>query len=145
MRKNPSPMVNQINDLKSLLEVQKLKMKQAKKDSKKIFDLVTSEAFNIDSFADLVYQESLLELMLLSMDHAKEIKTYIGRQKSIDKKLAKKIADEKKVMAWCDDHPKQAWRSYIHILEKVAELTGVASTTVRTLIALWRKNNSKTS
>jgi hypothetical protein len=91
MSKNQSQMVNQINDLKSLLEVQKLKMKQAKKDSKKIFDLVTNEAFNNASFAGLVYQESLLELMLLSMDHAKEIKTYIGRQKSIDKKLAKKL------------------------------------------------------
>jgi hypothetical protein len=42
MRKNQSQMVNQINDLKSLLEAQKLKKKQAKKDSKKIFDLVLS-------------------------------------------------------------------------------------------------------
>jgi hypothetical protein len=145
MRKNQSQMINQINDLKSLLEAQKLKKKQAKKDSKKIFDLVTNDAFNNDSFAGLVYQESLLELMLLSMDHAKEIKTNIGRQKSIDKKLVKKIADEKKVMAWCNEHPKQAWYKYIFILEKVAELTGVASTTARTSIALWRKNNPKKS
>ena len=97
MRKNQPQMVKQISDLKSLLEVQKLKMEQAKKDSKKIFDAIINEAFNTDSFAGLVYQESLLELMLLSMDHAEEIKTSIGRQKGIDKKRVKKIADEKKL------------------------------------------------
>ena len=99
MRKNQPQMVKQISDLKSLLEVQKLKMEQAKKDSKKIFDAIINEAFNNDAFAGLVYQESLLELMLLSMDHAEEIKTRIGRQKGIDKKRVKKIADEKNVSA----------------------------------------------
>ena len=145
MRKNQPQMVKQISDLKSLLEVQKLKMEQAKKDSKKIFDAIINEAFNTDSFAGLVYQESLLELILLSMDHAEEIKTSIGRQKGIDKKRVKKIADEKKVIAWCDENPKQAWRSYISILDKVASSTDVAPTTARTSIALWRKSNPKKS
>lgn len=145
MRKNQPQMVKQISDLKSLLEVQKLKMEQAKKDSKKIFDAIINEAFNNDAFAGLVYQESLLELMLLSMDHAEEIKTSIGRQKGIDKKRVKKIADEKKVIAWCNENPKQAWRSYILILDKVTSSTDVAPTTARTSIALWRKSNPKKS
>ena len=130
-----------------LHEIQKAKRRakrKAKKDGKEIFQLVTQEKATPEALINLVYQESLLELIFFTLDHRKAVTTYVNRRKSIDARAKKTEKDRDMVFDWCNKNPDVARKPYHHSVPKAAAATNIKQKTpVRKFISAWRKDNKK--
>ena len=125
------------------LDMERAKM-QAEADGKKLFRLVSKEEATPAALDGLVYQASLLELILHTLDHRKEITTAISSQKSLNSKALKTHRDEGLVVDWCNQNTQEAAEEpYRTLLPKVAAATNIrARTTVRGFVSLWRKTHT---
>ena len=119
------------------------KQAKAEADGKKLFRLVMEEEATPDALNGLIYQASLFELILHTLDHRKEITTGASRQKSIDTKAKKTVRDQVLVFDWCNKNVAQVTKPYKILVPTVAAATNIKQlTTVRALIALWRKKHT---
>ena len=117
---------------------------KAKEDAKKVFVLVTNEKATSKSLSNLVYLESLRELIYYVLDHRKEITTWANSERSREVRAKKLMHDQALVFAWCTANPKLAWMPYKITVEEAALSTRIQQrTTVREEISLWRKGNKK--
>ena len=118
---------------------------QAEADGKKLFRLVSKEEATPAALDGLVYQASLLELILHTLDHRKEITTAISSQKSLNSKALKTHRDEGLVVDWCNQNTREAAKEpYRTLIPKVAAATNIrARTTVRRFVSLWRKKHTR--
>ena len=113
-------------------------------DGKKIFDLVVLETVDSRALTGLVYQESLLQLILYVLDHRKEVTSRINQDKSAKQRTAAAYADNSKVIDWCDTNPEIAWMPLKSAIDDAMAATSIsASTSVRDYIRAWRKSNPK--
>ena len=126
------------------LDMERAKM-QAEADGKKLFRLVSKEEATPAALDGLVYQASLLELILHTLDHRKEITTAISSQKSVNSKALKSHRDEGFVVDWCNQNTREAAKEpYRTLIHKVAAATNIkARTTVRRFVSLWRKKHAR--
>jgi len=126
------------------LDMERAKM-QAEADGKKLFRLVSKEEATPAALDGLVYQASLLELILHTLDHRKEITTAISRQKSVNSRALKAHRDEGFVVDWCNQNTREAAKEpYRTLIHKVAAATNIkARTTVRRFVSLWRKKHAR--
>ena len=139
----PPPTISQ--GIKGLwLDMERAKKQaEAKADGKKLFRLVMEEEATPDALNGLIYQASLFELILHTLDHRKEITTGASRQKSIDTKAKKTVRDQVLVFDWCNKNVAQVTKPYKILVPTVAAATNIKQlTTVRALIALWRKKHT---
>lgn len=111
---------------------------KAKSDGLKLFNLVTDDRATASALAGLIYQESLLELMLYTIDHRNAITARVSQRKSAESKLAKKEVKRLKVFAWCDANPVIAWQKYPKSVPLASEATSLAPSTVEEFISEWR-------
>ncbi len=126
------------------LDIERAK-KQAEADGEKLFRLVTEqEVTPPEAFNGLIYQASLRELIFYTLDHRKEITTGASSQKSLNSKALKTHRDEGLVVDWCNQNTREAAKEpYRTLIPKVAATTNIKQlTTVRDLIALWRKTHT---
>lgn len=113
-------------------------------NGKKIFDLVVQETADSRALAGLVYQESLLQLILYVLDHRKEVTSRVNQGKSAKKRTSAASAAKAKVFDWCDANPKIAWMPLKSAIDDAMAATSIsASTSVRDYIRAWRKSNPK--
>ena len=113
-------------------------------DGKEIFDLVVKEKADSRALTALVYQESLLQLILYVLDHRKEITSRINQEKSAKQRTSAASADKAKIFVWCDAKPDSAWRPLKSAIDDAMAATNIsASTSVRDYIREWRKSNPK--
>ena len=118
--------------------------KQAKKDGEKIFQLVMQEKAASETLTNLVYQESLLELIFFTLDHRKDVTTSINRLKSIEARSKKTEKDRDLIFNWCDKNTDLALQPFHISVEQAAAATKIQQrTTVRNNISMWRKKHKK--
>ena len=124
------------------LDMERAKI-QAKADGEKLFRLVMKEEATPDALNGLIYQESLLELILHTLDHRKAITTAVSRQKSLNSRALKTHRGEGLVVDWCNQNTREAAEEpYRTLIPKVAAATNIkARTTVRGVVSLWRKKH----
>ncbi len=120
------------------------KQAKAEADGKKLFRLVMEEEATPDALNGLIYQASLFELILHTLDHRKEITTGASSQKSLNSKALKTHRDEGLVVDWCNQNTQEAAKEpYKTLIPKVAAATNIrARTTVRGFVSLWRKTHT---
>ncbi len=118
---------------------------QAEADGKKLFRLVMEEEATPDALNGLIYQASLLELILYTLDHRNKITTAVSGQKSLNSRALKTHRDEGFVVDWCNQNTREAAEEpYRTLIPKVAAATNIkAKTTVRRFISLWRKKHTR--
>lgn len=121
------------------------KQAKAEADGKKLFRLVMEEEATPDALNGLIYQASLFELILHTLDHRKAITTAASSQKSINSRALKTHRDEGLVVDWCNQNTREAAKEpYRTLIPKVAAATNIkALTTVRRFISLWRKKHTR--
>jgi hypothetical protein len=88
-------------DKKSKTESQGIKglwieLQKAKKDGEKLFNLILQGKAAPEAIHNLVYQESLQELILFTLDHRKEVTASVSRLKSIEVRAKK----QKEILNW---------------------------------------------
>jgi hypothetical protein len=149
------------------LEAERQAKKQAKEDGKKLFRLVTKEAATPAALTGLVYQASLMNLILFTLDHGKEVTTGANRLRSIERRAEKSDLDQSLIFSWCAKNPLLARRPFKEIRDDAtsainseskatlsqnakaglrvqgSKKTLIAYTTIRSNISLWRKRNPK--
>ncbi len=114
-------------------------------DGKKIFDLVMQEVADAKTLEGIVYQESLLQLILYVLDHRKEVTSRVNQDKSAKQRTVAATAAQAKVIDWCNANPESARLPYKNSVDLAQEDTKIsASTSVRNYISEWRKSNPKT-
>ena len=124
------------------LEMQKAKKeahKKAKKDGKELFRLVTHGKSTPEALSNLVYQESLIELILFTLDHRKDVTTSVNRLKSIEARAKKAEKDRDLVFAWCNNNIDLARKPFHLSVTKAVAATKIKQHTVdadRKLITL---------
>jgi hypothetical protein len=117
---------------------------QSVADGKKIFDLVVQELADPQTLNEVVYQESLLQLIFYVLDHHKAVTSRVNQDKSAKQRAAAAAADKAKVIEWCDTNPEIARLKYKSSVEIAMASTKItASTSVRDYISEWRKSNPK--
>lgn len=117
---------------------------QSVADGKKIFDLVVQELADPQTLNEVVYQESLLQLIFYVLDHRKEVTSRVNQDKSAKQRTAAAAADKEKVIEWCNTNPESAWipyKSSVEIAKAATDIT--AYTSVRGYISEWRNSNPK--
>lgn len=113
-------------------------------DGKKIFDLVMQEQADAQTLSEVVYQESLLQLIFYVLEHRKEVTSRVNQDKSAKQRTAAAAAEKAQVFDWCDANPESAWLPYKNSVEKAMATTKIAAfTSVRDYISAWRKSNPK--
>ena len=119
-----------------------LELQKAKKDGEKLFNLILQEKATPEAIHNLVYQKSLQELILFTLDHRKEVTASVSRLKSIEVRAEKKERDLELVFAWCNNNPELARQPYHTSVKKAAASTKIQQqTTVRNNISLWRETD----
>ena len=130
-----------------LIELKRAKkqaQKKAIKDGEKIFQLVMQEKATSEALINLVYQESLLELIFFTLDHRKDVTTSINGRKSIEARSKKTEKDRDLVFNWCDKNTDLALQPFHISVEQAAAATKIQQrTTVRNNISMWRKKHNK--
>ena len=118
---------------------------QSVADGKRIFDLVVvQELADAQTLSNIVYQESLLQLIFYVLDHRKEVTSRVNQDKSAKQRTATAAADKAQVFGWCDANPESAWLKHTSSVEKAMKSTKIkAYTSVRDYISEWRKSNPK--
>lgn len=113
-------------------------------DGKKIFDLVRQDLADAQTLSNIVYQESLLQLIFYALDHRTEVTSRVNQDKSAKQRTAAVAADKEKVIEWCNTNPEIARLKYKSSVEIAMASTKItASTSVRDYISEWRKSNPK--
>jgi len=113
-------------------------------DGQRIFDLVMQEKANSKSLKGIVYQESLLQLILYTLDHRTVVTSRANQDKSAKQRTAAAVAEGQKIYEWCDANFERAWLPYKSSVSlAMAEANIVASTSVRGYISSWRKTHPK--
>ena len=113
-------------------------------DGKKIFDLVMQELADAQTLSEVVYQESLSQLIFYVLDHRKEVTSRVNQDKSAKQRAAAAAVDKAQVFGWCDANPESAWLKHTSSVEKAMASTKIkAYTSVRDYISEWRKSNPK--
>jgi hypothetical protein len=113
-------------------------------DGKNIFDLVMQEAADRNALEGIVYQESLLQLILYVLDHRKDVSTWANQIKSAKKRTESALVNKGNIADWCNDNPEKARLPYkISVQLAMAETDVSASTSVRDYISDWRKSHPK--
>jgi len=121
-----------------------IELQKAKKDGEKLFNLILQGKATPEAICNLVYQESLQELILFTLDHRKEVTASVSRLKSIEVRTKKTERDLELVLAWCNSNPELARQPYHTSVKKAAAATKIQQqTTVRNNISLWRKTDIK--
>lgn len=69
-----------------------IELQKAKKDGEKLFNLILQGRAAPEAICNLVYQESLQELILFTLDHRKEVTASVSRLKSIEVRTKKTSA-----------------------------------------------------
>ena len=119
-----------------------LELQIAKKDGEKLFNLILQGKATPEAIHNLVYQKSLQELILFTLDHRKEVTASVSRRKSIEVRAEKKERDLELVFAWCNNNPELARQPYHTSVKKAAASTKIQQqTTVRNNISLWRETD----
>ena len=130
-----------------LIELKRAKkqaQKKAIKDGEKIFQLVMQEKATSEALINLVYQESLLELIFFTLDHRKDVTTSINGRKSIEARSKKTEKDRDLVFNWCDKNTDLARQPFHTSVAKAVAATKIQQrTTVRNNISMWRKKHKK--
>lgn len=118
---------------------------QSVADGKRIFDLVVvQELADAQTLSNIVYQESLLQLIFYALDHRTEVTSRVNQDKSAKQRAAAAAADKEKVIEWCNTNPESAWipyKSSVEIAKAATDIT--AYTSVRGYISEWRNSNPK--
>ena len=121
-----------------------IELQKAKKDGEKLFNLILQGKAAPEAICNLVYQESLHELILFTLDHRKEITASFSRLKSIEVRAKKTESDLELVFAWCNNNPELARQPYHTSVKKAAAATNIQQhTSIRDNISLWRKEHKK--
>jgi hypothetical protein len=121
-----------------------LELQRAREDGEKLFHLILQEKAAPEAIHRLVYQESLRELILFTLDHRKDVTTSYSRIKSNEARAKKTDSDLDLVFMWCNDHPELARLPFHTSVKKAVADTKIQQhTTVRNNISLWRKTNIK--
>ncbi len=114
-------------------------------DGKEIFDFVMQEVADANTLKGIVYQESLLQLILYVLDHRKEVTSRVNQDKSAKHRTVAATAAQAKVIDWCNANPEDARLPYKNSVDLAMKDTKIsASTSVRNYISVWRKSNPKT-
>ena len=114
-------------------------------DGKKIFDLVSQEVADPNTLKGIVYQESLLQLILYVLDHRKEVTSRVNQDKSAKQRTVAANAAKAKVMDWCNANPESARLPYKSSVDLAKKNTNISAlTSIRDYISEWRKSNPKT-
>ena len=110
-------------------------------NGKRIFDLVMQGEADSNALAGIVYQESLLQLILYVSDYRTKFTSGANRDKSAMQRSKAASAERNRVFGWCDANPEYALLPYKTSLPKATGATGIAaSTSVRDAISDWRKS-----
>ena len=121
-----------------------LELQRAREDGEKLFHLILQEKATPQAIHRLVYQASLQELILFTLDHRKDLTTSFSRTKSIEARAKKTESDLDLVFMWCNDHPELALLPLHTSVKEAVLATKIQQyTTVRNNISLWRKTNIK--
>jgi hypothetical protein len=113
-------------------------------DGKKIFDLVMQDKANSRTLKGIVYQESLLQLILYTLDHRTKVTSRANQDKSAKQRTAAAVAERQKIYEWCDANIERAWLPYKGSVSLAIAETGIlANTSVRGYISAWRKTHPK--
>jgi hypothetical protein len=113
-------------------------------DGQRIFDLVMQERANSRTLEGIVYQESLLQLILYTLDHRTVVTSRANQDKSAKQRTAVAVAERQKIYEWCDANMERAWLPYKSSVSLAMVETGVlANTSVRGYISAWRKTHPK--
>jgi hypothetical protein len=113
-------------------------------DGKKIFDLVMEDEADAQALEGLVYQESLLQLILYVLDYRQLLTSRVNQGKSAKQRKAATYAEKEKVFDWCNSNRERAWLPYKSSIEEAMASTNIsARTSVRDYISEWRKSNPK--
>jgi hypothetical protein len=113
-------------------------------DGQRIFDLVMQERANSRTLEGIVYQESLLQLILYTLDHRTVVTSRANQDKSAKQRTAVAGAERQKIYEWCDANMERAWLPYKSSVSLAMVETGVlANTSVRGYISAWRKTHPK--
>jgi hypothetical protein len=121
-----------------------LELQKAREDGKRLFKLILQEKAAPEAIHLLVYQESLRELVLFTLDHRKDVTASFSRIKSNVARAKKTASDRELVFKWCNDHPKLARLPFHTSVNKAVAATKIQQhTTVRNNISLWRKTDIK--
>ena len=113
-------------------------------DGRRIFDLVMQERANSRTLEGIVYQESLLQLILYTLDHRTVVTSRANQDKSAKQRTAVAVAERQKIYEWCDANIERAWLPYKSSVSLAMVETGVlANTSVRGYISTWRKTHPK--
>ena len=119
-----------------------IELQKAKKDGEKLFNMILQGKATPEAIHNLVYQKSLQELILFTLDHRKEVTASVSRLKSIEVRAEKKERDLELVFAWCNNNPELARQPYHTSVKKAAASTKIQQqTTVRNNISLWRQTD----
>ena len=130
--------------ISGLAELHALQQKSVA-DGKKIFDFVMQEVADANTLKGIVYQESLLQLILYVLDHRKEVTSRVNQDKSAKQRTVAATAAQAKVIEWCNANPEDARLPYKNSVDLAMKDTKIsASTSVRNYISVWRKSNPKT-
>ena len=121
-----------------------IELQKAKKDGEKLFNLILRGKAAPEAVYNLVYQQSLQELILFTLDHRKEVTASVSRLKSIEVRAKKTASDRELVFKWCNQHPKLARLPFHTSVNKAVAATKIQQhTTVRNNISQWRKTDIK--
>jgi len=121
-----------------------LELQRAREDGEKLFHLILQEKATPQAIHRLVYQASLQELILFTLDHRKDLTSSFSRTKSIEARAKKTESDIDLVFMWCNDHPELALLPLHTSVKEAVLATKIQQyTTVRNNISLWRKTNIK--
>jgi len=113
-------------------------------DGQRIFDLVMQERANSRTLEGIVYQESLLQLILYTLDHRTVVTSRANQDKSAKQRTAVAGAERQKIYEWCDANMERAWLPYKSSVSLAMVETGVlTNTSVRGYISAWRKTHPK--
>jgi len=113
-------------------------------DGQRIFDLVMQERANSRTLQGIVYQESLLQLILYTLDHRTVVTSRANQDKSAKQRTAVAVAERQKIYEWCDANMERAWLPYKSSVSLAMVETGVlANTSVRGYVSAWRKTHPK--
>ena len=121
-----------------------IELQKAREDGEELFHLIFQEKATPEAVHRLVYQASLQELILFTLDHRKDLTTSFSRTKSNEARAKKTESDLDLVFMWCNDHPELARLPFHTSVKKAVLATKIQQhTTVRNNISLWRKTNIK--